>query len=484
MEKISKRSFAINTIWKFTDVIVRKLTGMVISIILARLIVPEAYGVIALTTVFITFTDIFILNGFNVAIIRKDNVEDLDYSTVTAMSLLFTLLMYIVFFILAPSISFFYDSPELCPVLRVITILLFFQSIATVVRAKGTRELEFKKMAISAFVSNLSAGLIAVGLAYMGFGVWALVAQQLIANFLDMVIMMIMFRWNFSLKFSIICAKGMFKFTIGVLGTSFLDFLGNNVCSLVIGKSFSTKDLGYLNRGNMLPETIGLNIYSAITSVLLPTLASHQNDSESMKYITRRVMSFTLFVIFPLMFGLMGVANVMVPLLLTDKWIPCIPLMYFCCFSYAINPIRAIGYSVFYARGQSQYSVRIEIQRVTLMIIGLIIVIALLRGSLLMVMLSNTIAGIFVVVTTHYYVRKCINYSYSELLRDILPSLIMSIIMMAVVMAIGFVPINKVLLLLLQIISGGGLYLAVSFGFKVQNAELLKKQALSFFCKL
>ena len=480
MDKVSKEVFIKNTTWKFMDVVSHKLIALVISVLLARLIVPEAYGIIALTTVFITFTDIFILNGFNIALIRKPQVDKLDYSTVTTMSIVFTSLMYVSFYLIAPSISLFYNSPELCSVLRVITLLLFFQSLATVVRAKATRELQFKKMAVSTFSANVSSGVIAVVLAYMGLGVWALVAQQLLANFLEMTIVMVLFKWHFSVMFSYKRAKEMFSFTLGVLGTSFLDFLGNNVCSLVIGKSFSTRDLGYYNRGNMFPETIGLNIYSAITSVLLPTLASYQNDNKSMKHITRQVMSLSLFVLFPLMFGLMGVANNIVPLLLTEKWIPCIPLMYFCCFSYAINPIRAIGYSVFYAKGYSELGVKVELQRATMMIIGLFVVITLLHGTLINVMLSNTIVSILIALSTHHYVKKCIDYNYSELFIDIFPSLLLSIMMMVVIMSVGFLTFSPIVLLILQIISGGLFYVSAAFILRNKNVAFLKFYLYSY----
>lgn len=473
MEKVSKESFAINTIWKFTDVVVRKIVGMVISIILARLVAPEAYGVIALTTIFITFTDIFILNGFNVALIRKSEVEDIDYSTVTSMSLIFTSLMYMVFFLTAPFFAVFFDSPELCDVLRVITILLFFQSIATVVRAKGTRELKFKKMAVSAFASNLSAGLIAVFFAYYGWGVWALVAQQLIANFIDMTIMMVMFRWRLSFMLSVERARIMFKFTMGVLGSSFLDFLGNNVSNIVIGKSYSTKMLGYLNRGNMLPEVIGLNIYSAITSVLLPTLASYQDDTKRMKEICRRVMSLTLFIIFPLMFGLMGIADVLIPVLLTEKWAPCIPMLYFCAITYALNPIRSIGYSVFYAKGQSENCVKLEIVRSSLLISGLIIVICILKGSLIDVLISNTIVCLFVSATTQYLVRRCIGYDFRELFKDIFPSLILSLLMMILVFLIGKIELSPILLLVIQITVGGLFYVGMAAIIRDKNLMVL-----------
>lgn len=474
MRRVTSNQFANNAMWKFADMISNKLILLVITILLARLITPEAYGVVALTMVFIGFSDIFILNGFNIALIRKETVDEIDYSTVTTMSLVFTVFMYLIIFVTAPYAASFYKSPDLCLVLRIITILLFFRSIVSVIRAKGTRELQFKRMVISAFISNVSAGVIALVLAYLGWGIWALVAQQLLAGFLDMIILMHIFRWHLSLKISFSVVKGMFKFTVGVLGTSFLDFLGNNVSSLIIGKSYSTKDLGYYNRANILPETIGLNAYNSINSVLLPTLASLQNDRDAMKRVTRKVMSLTEYIILPMMFGLIGVANVLIPVLLTDKWVSSIPLMYFCCISFAINPIRAIGYNVFYARGDSRLSVNIEILRATLMIVGILIVILVFQEALIYVLLSNALISLVVAGATHYRVKSCIGYSFRELYSDVFPSLVMSLIMMSIVLLVGNLQMNKVLLLIIQVLIGGTIYMGMSLVLKNKNFVILK----------
>ena len=479
MRRVTSNQFANNAMWKFADMISNKLILLVITILLARLITPEAYGIVALTTVFIAFSDIFIQNGFNIALIRKETVDEIDYSTVTTMSLVFTIFMYLIIFVTAPYAASFYKSPDLCLVLRIITILLFFKSIVSVIRAKGTRELQFKKIVISAFISNVSAGVIAVVLAYLGWGIWALVAQQLLAGFLDMIIMILIFRWHLSLKISFSVVKGMFKFTAGVLGASFLDFFGNNVCSLVIGKSYSTKDLGYYNRANIFPETIGLNAYNSINSVLLPTLASVQSDRDAMKRVTRKVMSLTEYIILPMMFGLIGVANVLIPVLLTDKWVSSIPLMYFCCIYYAINPIRAIGYNVFYSRGDSRLSVKIEMLRATLMIIGILVVVFLFQKALIYVLLSNALISLVVAVTTHSKVKLCIGYSFRELCSDILPSLAMSLIMMLLVFWLGSIQMNKVLLLIIQILIGGAIYAGMSFLTNNINFIILKDYFIS-----
>ena len=299
MEKVTKKQFANSVIWKFTDIMFRKIIGFIIAMLLARLIEPEAYGIIALTTVFIAFSDIFILNGFNVALIQKKIISDKDYSTVFCMSFIFSVILYFIFFFSAPFVADFYNSAELKYVLRIITVVILFQSVTTVIRAKATREMAFKKMAISSSISSVFAGIVGVIFAYYGYGVWALVVQQLLSSCLDMFFMIIFFSWKVSFRFSKRIAYSVSKFSFGVIGTAFLDFCGNNMSSLVIGKSYSTIDLGYYNRGNMLPETIGLNVYNAINSALLPTLASHQSNSDELKYMTRKIMSLSVYIIFP-----------------------------------------------------------------------------------------------------------------------------------------------------------------------------------------
>lgn len=469
MEKVSKNQFADNALWKFLEIIVRKVISLIISTIIARLLVPEAYGVVALTTVFITFSDIFILNGFNIAIIRKERVEDEDFSTVMILSLGFSLIIYLILFFAAPVLASFYKSPELKSVLRVITILIFFQSVATVIRAKGTRELQFKKMSLVTIIGSVAASIIGLIMAYKGFGVWALVAQQVLSNFFDMVLMAVIFHWKFICKFSMKRAKEMVKFTLGVLGASFLDFLGNNANSLVIGKAYSPTELAYYNRGNMYPETISLNTYNSINSVLLPTLATRQNDIAEMKRIVRKVIALTEYIIIPMMFGLLAVSDRFVPVLLTTRWSSCIPIMICACVTYAINPIRAIGYSVFYARGESRRSVRIELVRSITMLLNLVITIVLLKKSIYVLAASNVIITLLVAITTQIQVKQCIHYQFRELAIDLMPTLLMSGVMVLLVRLITFITIPDAAILVLQLFVGFLAYMVMSVISKNKN---------------
>ena len=270
---------------------------------------------------------------------------------------------------------------------------------------------------------------------------------------------------------------------MGVLGASFLDFLGNNANGLVIGKTYHATDLGYYNRGNTYPETIGLNIYNSINSVLLPTLASRQNDNAAMKSVARKVTSLSEYIILPMMFGLIAVSDKFVSVLLTDKWTPCIPIMICACLYYAINPVRAIGYSVFYAKNESVRCVRIETFRSIFMLINLGITIIMLKKSIYVLAAVNVVIALLVTIVTQIQVRECIGYGFRELLSDLLPSFLMSSVIIIVVKQITRLSVSDVKLLFIQIVAGIFVYIFLSVITKNPNFTFMVGYAKMKFSK-
>lgn len=471
MEQINSKQFVNSALYKFVETVSKQGVSLIISLVLARLLMPEHYGIIALTTVFITFSNIFIQNSFNIALIRKDEVKPTDYSTVMCLNLSFAVLLYIGFFFAAPFVADYYKIPELKWVLRVITILLFFESCATVERVKATRAMQFRLMSIVTFSSNALAGSIGILMAYLGFGIWALVAQQVIYNFLDMILMTILLKWKFSLKFSRSSAKELFGFSLGVLGSSFLDFAGNNIPNLVIGKIYSTKALGYLNKGYMLPEQIYLYTYNTINSVTLPTLASRQSNIESMKAVVRRIVSMTTYLIFPLMGGLLIVAPRLIPFLLTDKWLSCIPLLQWCCLIYSFNTLRSINANVFFAIGKSKVCFRIELIRCLLLLTVMVFVLCVFNLNIYVFVASNACVSLIVALITQFWAKKYIGYKYREMFSDINPSLVLTVIMAVFVYFIGYLPITDTPLLFVQILFGSVVYILLSMLFKIKSFD-------------
>lgn len=469
MEPVTSVQFINSTFWKFIETISKKGLSLIISLVLARMLMPEHYGIIALTTVFITFSDIFILNGFNIALIRKYDVKPVDYSTVMCLSLIFSGLLYFVFFLTAPLIADYYNTAELKPVLRIIMLLLFFQSCSTVERAKATREMQFKLMSIVAFTSNIVAGGIGVALAYKGFGVWALVVQQVSLNFFDMILMTIFLKWDFSLHFSRASAKELLKFSMGVIGASFLDFAGNNITSLVIGKVNSPVNLGYYNRGAMLPEQVYMNVYNTINSALLPMLASRQTNIERIKAVVRRIIPITTYIIFPLLGGLMIVAPRLVPFLITDRWLPSVPLMQWICVIYAFNAIRAVNGNVLYAIGKSKLNFRIETIRCFTLITVMVLTLNVLKLGLNFLVASNAMVAVLVALLTQFWTKKQIGYTYGELFWDIAPALILTSTMIIIVFFVGYLPLGDTSLLFIQIFVGIVVYICLSKIFRIKS---------------
>ena len=313
-------------------------------------------------------------------------------------------------------------------------------------------------MSFIAIGGNGAASIIGLGMAYKGFGVWSLVAQQVLASFFDMLFLLIVFKWRFMWHFSISKAKDMLRFTFGVLGASFLDFIGNNASALVVGRVFNASEIGIMNRGNMYPETICLNMYNSINGVLLPTLSSRQNNIDDLKRVVRKVVSLTEYVILPLMIGLIAISDDFVSVLLTHKWDACIPIMICACMYYAINPIRSIEYTVFYAMGKSERNLKIESIRFIAMILNLFVTIIILRQSIYMLFYANVLIAVSIVIFTHFQVYKCIGYKLSELFSDIYPSLIMSGIMGAVVKYVSLITKESLIILAVQGLIGIAVY--------------------------
>lgn len=469
MQKVSGKQFANSAMWKFIELIIRKLVGLIISTILARILAPKDYGAITITTVFIAFSDIFIMSGFNVALIRKEQVAEEDYSTVMIMSLIFSGFIYVVLFVSSPFLAVFYKIPELEKVLRVITILLFFQSVAAVIRAKATRELQFKKMSGVTIAENTLAGIIGLVFAFKGYGVWALVAQQLSANIIDVILLTIVFRWQYQWRFSTKTVKEMITFTIGVVGASVTEFISNNANGLVVGKVYDTTELGYMNRGNLYPEVIGMNSYGAISGALLPTLASRQDDKDSIRGVVRKVVSMTAYIIFPMMLGLAGVAQNFIIILLTDKWLPCLGIYICSCIGYMVIPIRSIGFTVFYATGMSKVIMRIAEVKAVLIFLNLVVNIIIYKRSIYVLAIVNLIIELIILILTQGYVRKAIGYTYRELLEDIGRPGLMAMPMLGVTVAIGVLFPHRVITFIFQIICGGLVYVCISAIVKEKN---------------
>ena len=464
-EKISKNTVISSLIWKFLERCGVQGVQFVLSIILARLVSPEDYGVIALILVFVQIATVFIQNGFNTALIQKKDSDEVDFSSIFYLSLFVAFLCYIALFFLAPVIANFYKQDILTPLIRTISLTLFLGAVNSVQSAYVSKTMQFKRFFYSSMGAVLGSGIIGVIFAYKGYGVWALVIQQLVKDVLICLILWFTVKWRPKFLFSLERVKTLFSFGWKLLCSGLLDTVFRNIYNLIVGKVYDSQTLGYFNRGQQFPQVIATNLDGSIQSVMLPTLSANNDNVEEVKRITRRSISTSAFILMPCMFGLAAVAEPLVKVLLTDKWLPCVPFLQLACISYALYPIHTANLTGINALGRSDIFLKLEIIKKSITVLNILIT---LPFGIFAMAIGQVVSGFISTFINAYPNKKLMNYSYLEQWKDLMPSFILSIVMAGIVWMINFVPIVPILVLIIQIFVGIVVYILLSKLFKVE----------------
>ena len=349
--KDMKTTVLSSLIWRFAERCGAQGISFIVTIVLARLIAPEAYGTIAIINVFINILSVFIDSGMGSALIQKKDADELDFSSLFFFNMGMCCLLYCILFFSAPLIAKFYNNNELVPLVRVIGLFLIVSGIKNVQQAYVSRYMLFKRFFFSTLGGTLVSAIVGIAMAYAGLGVWALVAQSLSNAIIDTIILWITVKWRPVLQFSITRVKALFSFGWKLLCSSLLDTVYNNLRNMIIGKLYSAADLAYYNKADSFPNLIVNNINSSINSVLFPAMSSVQDQRETVKAMTRRSIMVSTYIMAPLMIGLAFVSEPLVSLLLTDKWLACVPYMRIFCITYMFYPIHTANLSAIKAMG-------------------------------------------------------------------------------------------------------------------------------------
>ena len=469
--QVSKRQFAVNSLWKILEQFSGKGISMVISIVLARLLLPSDYGLIALTGVFTNLSDILIDGGFSTALIRKEKVDDYDYSAVFSVSSSLSVILYAILFFAAPYVAKYYAEPNLTAVLRVMGLTFFIQAFTAVRNGIVNRNMQFKLLFYCNSISSIVSGIIGIAAAYLGLGVWALVVQRLSQQLLLTAFLFVKVKWKVTWQFNAQRIKEMLRFSAGVVGSSLLNFFGGNIYSVVIGKKYSVTDLGYYSKGEQLPMQFSLYTFGAMSNVLLPTISSCQNDLERVKHIIRKVVVMTSFLIMPLMAGLAITAKEVICILFTDKWMLSVPIVPYMCLYYLATPYMLINVQIFFALGHSELRVKTEIIRLSLMALGLGIFGFALNCSMTHLALVSGAIAVIVAIITYMEARKLINYSFGEVIRDMTKPAVCTALMAAAIYA--FSPVvgasGYIVSFVAKAAVGAVVYAILSFAFKSEG---------------
>ncbi|WP_392461544.1 lipopolysaccharide biosynthesis protein [Streptococcus parasuis] len=442
----------------------------IVQIVLARLLSPEEYGIIAIVMVFILLANVFVESGFNTALIQKKDADEVDFSSVLYLSLGVATILYGIIFITAPFIASFYDQPILVKVLRVLSITLFIGAFNSIQNAFVARNMLFKKLFASSLGAVTISGIVGVIAAYSGLGVWALVLQQLTSQLAVALILWFTVKWRPHLLFSFGRVKSLFSYGSKLLASGLLDTLYRNLTTLIIGRMYTPSMLGYYNRGQQFPQLIVSNINGSIQSVMLPALSAHQDDRKRVKEMMRRTVVSSSFLIFPMMVGMAVVAEPLVKIVLTEKWLPAVPFLQMACFTFVLWPIHTANLQAINAMGRSDIFLKLEIIK---KIMGLIVLGVSLPFGVYSIALGGIFSGLIGTFINAYPNKELLNYSYKEQWLDIMPSLLISLIMGGIVYLFNFLSFPAWQVLILQIVSGGIIYILLAKIFKIESLTYL-----------
>ncbi len=464
--------------WKFSERISAQLVTFIVSIALARILEPSHYGAIAIVNVFIALANVFVVSGFGNSLIQKSNSDNLDYSSVLYANILLSVLIYIVIFFTAPVIARFYNMDILSPTLRVLGLRLIVAGINNVQHAYVSQNMLFKRFFWSTLFGTIVSGIVGLVMAYRGFGIWALVAQYMTNICVDTIVLWFTVDWRPILAFSFDRLKSLFSYGWKLLISSFLDVGYNELRTMIIGKLYSSSDLAFYNKGKSFPTLIVTNINSSIQSVMFPALSNEKDNKITLKLMTRRSIRISSYIMLPLMIGLALVAEPFVKLLLTEKWLFCVPFLQISCFTLSFMPIHTANLEAIKAVGRSDIFLKLETVK---KVVGILLLFFSMRYGVIAIALTAMITTLISSFLNAFPNKKLINYSYIDQLKDMLNGFFPLVVMSIVVYMIGTMSMHPLCLLSIQVLCGACTYIFVSYVIKNESFIYLKKSIKSFF---
>ena len=474
---MSSTNVITNFFWRFLERCGAQGVTFIVSIVLARLLDPTVYGTVALVTIFTTIMQVFVDSGMGNALIQKKDADDLDFSSVFYFNMAMCSVLYLIMFFAAPFIASFYRMPELTAIVRVLSFVVVISGVKNVQQAYVSRHLMFKRFFFSTLGGTIGAAVIGIAMAYLGFGVWALVAQMLFNAAVDTTILWITVKWRPKKMFSFQRLKSLFSYGWKLLASSLIDTVYNDLRQLIIGKKYSSGDLAYYNQGKKFPQLIVTNINTSIDSVLLPTMSKAQDDMAAVRSMTRRAIKTSTFLMMPAMIGLAVCAVPLVQLILTEKWLPCVLFLRIFCITYAFYPIHTANLNAIKAMGRSDLFLKLEIIKKTVGIIAILITMWISVQAMAYSFLVTTILN---QIINSWPNKKLLNYSYLEQVKDMMPQILLSLGMGAAIYAVSFLHLSASLTLLIQIPLGVLVYWSGSKIFHVESYTYIIEMVKNF----
>ena len=466
--------------WSLIDNIANSGITFLVGLILARLLTPAEYGIMAMIAIFIAISTSIIDSGFSNALIRKNEVKKIDYDTVFYFNLVVSGILYIFLYLLSPAISSFFKEPVLIEVTRVISWILIINALGIIPRTIFIINVDFKVQTKASLISSLVSGIVGISMALFGLGVWSLVGQQLSRQLLNTFFLWFYCRWRPAWEFSIESFKEMFGFGSKLLVSGLIDTIYKNIYYIVIGRFYDPDQLGQYTRAEQFKLIFSSNLTAVVQRVSYPVLSSIQSEPVRLREAYRRVIKLTMIVTFACMLGLAAIAKPLIILLIGEKWLPAVPFLQIICFSGMLYPLHAINLNILQVKGRSDLYLKLEIIKKIIAVITIFI--GIFWGIECMLW-----GGVFVSFISFFLNSYCtaglIDYSTKNQISDIFPFLIISLIVSFCIWLISFTEWSYIIILIIQIIVGIGLYWFISEKLPIQEYQEVRQLVFSLFKK-
>lgn len=442
-----------------------------VGIVMARLLSPSDYGITALPGVFLAIAAVFQDSGMAGALIRKPEIEEKDYSTLFLYSIGMGIVMYAALFFASPYIASYFETPVLIPLVRVTALTFLWGPITTVQYVFLKRKLDFKTPTKISIATKIFSAIVGITMAYMGYGLWALVISGVLSGFLNLILIVWAVRWYPRTGWSNESFKYLWGYGNKMLASSLLETAYSNITPLFVAKYYSPADLGVYNRARNYAIMPSQNVTGVIQNVTFPVLSKMQDDDESLARNYRRMLKTTAFVVFPLMMILAGLARPLIITMITAKWEACIILLQLLCFSLMWYPIHSINLNLLQVKGRTDLFFRLEVIK---KIIGLSILVVTLPLGLVVFCIGGIISSLVCLAVNTYYTGKLINVGYLKQMRDLFPTLLLSLVLFGVILVINQFISNYLLQILVGGTVGSLVYLGGAFLFKFDELNDVK----------
>ncbi len=466
--------------WSFIDSIASQGITFLVGLVLARLLTPDDYGLIGIITIFISVFNSIVDSGFSSALIRKKDATDKDYNTVFVSNMVVSLILCVALYLCSPLIADFFERPQLDALLKTMSCIVFINAFAIIQRTLLVKRIDFKTQTKISLISSITSGVIGIGMALKGFGVWSLVCQQISRQLLNTIFLWVYARWYPKLQFSFESFKELFGFGWKLLVSGLIDTVWREIYQVVIGKCYSPATLGQYTRAHQFGSIFSSNLNTIVQRVSYPVLSSIQDDKVRLKAAYKRIIKVTMLVTFTLMLGMAGTAESMIKVLVGDQWLEAVPFLQIICFSMMLYPLHSLNLNMLQVQGRSDLFLRLEIIKKCIAVIPLCLGIFV---DIYYMLIGSVFTGFFGYYLNAYYSGPALDYSIKEQVKDILPSFGIALAMGLTVYAMSYISVSPFLLFPLQILAGAFITIVLCRITKLPEYQEIESIASDFIKK-